>query len=96
MATNFFTPTTSKKNTLFDCIIAATAKKYEAEHFLGKNHDHSHSNSGVKEYISDHGKGELGVNPLDLETSTRNAEYKLSNLEKIENKQYKFIKIVFL
>lgn len=30
-AMNYFSPKTSKKNTLFDCIIAATAKKYKAD-----------------------------------------------------------------
>lgn len=30
-ALDYFSPTTSKKNTLFDCIVAAIAEKYEAD-----------------------------------------------------------------
>src|SRR5579871_4688570 len=30
-AIKYFSPTTSKKNTLFDCIVAAVAEKYEAD-----------------------------------------------------------------
>lgn len=30
-AINYFGPTTSKKNTLFDCVVAAVAKEYKAD-----------------------------------------------------------------
>lgn len=30
-AINYFSPTTSKKNTLFDCVVAATAQEYQAD-----------------------------------------------------------------
>ena len=30
-ALNYFSPTTSKKNTLFDCIVAAVAEEYKAD-----------------------------------------------------------------
>lgn len=30
-ALNYFSPTTSKKNTLFDCVVAAVAEEYEAD-----------------------------------------------------------------
>lgn len=30
-AINYFSPTTSKKNTLFDCVVAATAQEYKAD-----------------------------------------------------------------
>lgn len=31
---NFFSPRTSKKNTLFDCLVAATAQEYGAEYIF--------------------------------------------------------------
>lgn len=30
-AVSYFSPTTSKKNTLFDCVVAATAEEYKAD-----------------------------------------------------------------
>ncbi len=45
-AVKYFSPTTSKKNTLFDCIVAAVAEEYEADAIF--SFDHFYISKGFK------------------------------------------------
>lgn len=45
-AVKYFSPTTSKKNTLFDCIVAAVAEEYEADAIF--SFDHFYKSKGFK------------------------------------------------
>ena len=45
-AVKHFSPTTSKKNTLFDCIVAAVAEEYEADAIF--SFDHFYRSKGFK------------------------------------------------
>ena len=45
-AVNHFSPTTSKKNTLFDCIVLDTAEKYKADAIF--SFDHFYESRGFK------------------------------------------------
>lgn len=45
-AQKYFSPTTSKKNTLFDCIVAAVAEEYKADAIF--SFDHFYKTKGFK------------------------------------------------
>ena len=45
-AVKYFSPTTSKKNTLFDCIVAAVAEEYDADAIF--SFDHFYTSKGFK------------------------------------------------
>ncbi|OGE32356.1 hypothetical protein A3C59_05170 [Candidatus Daviesbacteria bacterium RIFCSPHIGHO2_02_FULL_36_13] len=45
-AVKYFSPTTSKKNTLFDCVVAATAEEYKADAIF--SFDKFYKNKGFK------------------------------------------------
>ena len=45
-AVRYFSPKTSKKNTLFDCIVAAVAKRYKADAIF--SFDHFYKSKGFK------------------------------------------------
>lgn len=45
-AVKYFSPTTSKKNTLFDCIVAAVAEEYDADAIF--SFDHFYKSKGFK------------------------------------------------